>query len=77
MYRLFGLDRAMLAGVDDVGIGALFGLCDWKFEVMGLMYHTKHLEERFGVGPHTISFPEDRARSQHTSRSKATQTFER
>lgn len=57
MYRLFGLDRAMLAGIDDVGIGALFGLYDWKFEVMGLMYHTKHLEERFGVGPHTISFP--------------------
>jgi 2-iminoacetate synthase len=40
-----------------VGIGALFGLYDWKFEVMGLMYHTKHFEERFGVGPHTISFP--------------------
>ncbi len=57
LYRLFGLDRAMLAGIDDVGIGALFGLYDWKFEVMGLMYHTKHLEERFGVGPHTISFP--------------------
>ncbi|MEN3008322.1 [FeFe] hydrogenase H-cluster radical SAM maturase HydG [Pseudothermotoga sp.] len=57
VYRLFGLDRAMAAGIDDVGIGALFGLYDWKFEVMGLMYHTKHLEERFGVGPHTISFP--------------------
>lgn len=57
VYRLFGLDRAMVAGIDDVGIGALFGLYDWKFEVMGLMYHTKHLEERFGVGPHTISFP--------------------
>lgn len=57
IYRLFGLDRAMVAGIDDVGIGALFGLYDWRFEVMGLMYHTKHLEERFGVGPHTISFP--------------------
>ncbi len=57
VYRLFGLDRAMIAGIDDVGIGALFGLYEWKFEVMGLMYHTKHLEERFGVGPHTISFP--------------------
>lgn len=56
-YRLYGLDRAMVAGIDDVGIGALFGLYDWKFEVMGLMYHTKHFEERFGVGPHTISFP--------------------
>jgi len=57
VWRLYGLDRAMLAGIDDIGIGALFGLYNWKFDVMGLMYHTKHLEERFGVGPHTISFP--------------------
>ena len=56
-WRLYGLDRAMLAGIDDVGIGALFGLFDWKYEVMGLIYHTIHLEEHFGVGPHTISFP--------------------
>ena len=48
----------MEAGVDDVGIGALFGLYDWKFEVMGLLLHTIDLEEKFGgVGPHTISFP--------------------
>ncbi|MEC9488857.1 MAG: [FeFe] hydrogenase H-cluster radical SAM maturase HydG [Halanaerobium sp.] len=57
LWRLYGLDRAMEAGIDDLGIGALFGLYDWKFEVMGLLYHTIHLEERFGVGPHTISFP--------------------
>ncbi|GLI51780.1 [FeFe] hydrogenase H-cluster radical SAM maturase HydG [Tepidanaerobacter syntrophicus] len=57
-WRLYGLDRALEAGIDDVGIGALFGLYDWKFEVMGLLYHTIHLEETFGgVGPHTISFP--------------------
>jgi len=56
-WRLYGLDRAMIAGIDDVGIGALFGLYNWKYEVMGLIYHTIHLEERFGVGPHTISFP--------------------
>lgn len=56
-WRLYGLDRAMIAGIDDVGIGALFGLYDWKYEVMGLLHHTIHLEERFGVGPHTISFP--------------------
>lgn len=57
-WRLYGLDRAMEAGIDDVGIGALFGLYDWKFEVMGLLYHTIHLEKTFGgVGPHTISFP--------------------
>lgn len=57
-WRLYGLDRAMEAGIDDLGIGALFGLHDdWKFEVMGLLYHTIHLEEKYGVGPHTISFP--------------------
>ena len=56
-WRLYGLDRAMEAGIDDVGIGALFGLYDWKFEVLGLLCHSIHLEERFGVGPHTISVP--------------------
>ncbi|WP_408955310.1 [FeFe] hydrogenase H-cluster radical SAM maturase HydG [Natroniella sp. ANB-PHB2] len=56
-WRLTGLDRAMEAGVDDVGIGALFGLYDWKYEVLGLLEHTIHLEENYGVGPHTISFP--------------------
>ncbi len=56
-WRLTGLDRAMEGGIDDVGIGALFGLYDWKYEVMGLLYHTIHLEEKYGVGPHTISFP--------------------
>ncbi|WP_027351964.1 [FeFe] hydrogenase H-cluster radical SAM maturase HydG [Desulfotomaculum nigrificans] len=50
-------DRAMLAGIDDVGFGPLFGLYDYKFEVMGLMMHVRHMEERFGVGPHTISVP--------------------
>ena len=47
----------MEAGVDDVGIGALFGLYDWRFEVMSLIAHAIELEQRFGVGPHTISFP--------------------
>jgi 2-iminoacetate synthase len=56
-WRLHGLDRAQEGGVDDVGIGALFGLYDWRFEAMGLLAHTIHLEERFKVGPHTISFP--------------------
>ncbi len=56
-WRLFGLSRAMEAGIDDVGIGALFGLYKWKFEVMGLMQHVEHLETEYGVGPHTISFP--------------------
>jgi len=56
-WRLYGLDRAMEAGIDDVGIGALFGLFDWKYEVLGLLTHAIHLEETFGVGPHTISVP--------------------
>lgn len=57
-WRLYAHDRALDAGVDDVGIGALFGLYDWRFEAMGLLYHTIHLEESYnGVGPHTISFP--------------------
>ena len=56
-YRLTSLDRAMEAGLDDVGIGALFGLYDWRFEVMGLVRHTNHLEACYNVGPHTISFP--------------------
>jgi len=57
LYRLDGLDRAMQGGIDDVGIGALFGLYDWRFEVLGLVSHALHLQERFGVGCHTISFP--------------------
>lgn len=56
-YRLTALDRAQEAGIDDVGIGALFGLYDWKFEVMSLVRHTNHLEACYNVGPHTISFP--------------------
>jgi 2-iminoacetate synthase len=56
-WRLYAMHRAFDAGIDDVGIGALFGLYDWRFEVMGLVSHTHELEKRFGVGPHTISFP--------------------
>ncbi len=56
-WRLYCMHRAFEAGIDDVGIGALFGFYDWKFEVMGLLYHALELEKRFGIGPHTISFP--------------------
>jgi len=56
-WRLYSMHRAMEAGIDDVGIGALFGLYDWRFEVMGLLYHARELERAFGIGPHTISFP--------------------
>lgn len=57
LYRLDGLSRALEAGCDDVGIGALFGLHDWRFEVLGLVAHAVELRSRHGVGPHTISFP--------------------
>jgi len=56
-WRLASLDRAQEAGIDDVGIGALFGLYDWRFEVLGLIRHVNHLEAVYNVGPHTISFP--------------------
>jgi len=57
-WRLYCMHRALEAGIDDVAIGVLFGLYDWRFEVMGLLYHARELEKRFdGIGPHTISFP--------------------
>lgn len=56
-WRITAMHRAFEAGVDDVGIGALFGLYNWKFEVLGLLAHALELENRFGIGPHTISFP--------------------
>ena len=57
LWRLYAMHRAMEAGCDDVGLGALFGVYDWKFEVMALLSHAIELEEKFGIGPHTISFP--------------------
>jgi 2-iminoacetate synthase len=51
------MDRAMEAGIDDVGIGVLFGLSDWRFEVLAMLSHAQYLEKRFNVGPHTISVP--------------------
>jgi len=56
-WRVNVMDRAMEAGIDDVGIGVLFGLYDWKFEMLAMQQHIRHLEEKFGVGPHTISVP--------------------
>lgn len=56
-WRVTCMDRAMAAGIDDVGIGVLFGLADWRFEILALMQHIRHLEATFGVGPHTISVP--------------------
>ena len=57
LWRLDGVARAIEAGCDDVGIGALFGLGDWRFEVLGLVAHALHLQKHYRVGPHTISFP--------------------
>lgn len=56
-WRVSAFDRALQAGIDDVGMGALFGLADWRFEVLALLEHANYLQERFGVGPHTISVP--------------------
>ncbi len=56
-WRVGVMDRAMAAGIDDVGIGVLFGLADWRYEILAMMQHIRHLETRFGVGPHTISVP--------------------
>jgi len=55
--RLTALDRAMEAGIDDVGMGVLFGLYDYRFEVLAMLYHAQYLERKFGVGPHTVSVP--------------------
>jgi len=56
-WRVTAFDRAMTAGIDDVGMGVLFGLADWRFETLALMSHIAHLEKEFGVGCHTISVP--------------------
>ncbi len=56
-YHTEAMDRAMLGGIDDVGVGALFGLSNYRYDVVGILMHAEHLEARFGVGPHTISVP--------------------
>lgn len=56
-YHTEAMDRAMEAGIDDVGCGVLFGLTDYRYDFVGILMHAEHLEARFGVGPHTISVP--------------------
>ena len=56
-YHTEAMDRAMEGGIDDVGIGALFGLTNYRYDLVGMLMHAEHLEARFGVGPHTISVP--------------------
>ncbi len=56
-YHTEAMDRAMQGGIDDVGLGVLFGLEMYRYEFAGLLMHAEHLESAFGVGPHTISVP--------------------
>lgn len=56
-YHTEAHDRAMEGGIDDVGLGVLYGLSTYKYELVGILMHAEHLEARFGVGPHTISVP--------------------
>ena len=56
-YHTEAMDRAMEAGIDDVGCGVLFGLDKYRYELVGIIMYAEHLEARFGVGPHTISVP--------------------
>ncbi|MEW5951096.1 MAG: [FeFe] hydrogenase H-cluster radical SAM maturase HydG [Elusimicrobia bacterium] len=57
LWRLYCHHRAFEAGIDDVALGALFGLGDWRFEILGLLTHARELEKVFKIGPHTVSFP--------------------
>lgn len=56
-FRVETMDRALEAGLNDVGMGVLFGLVDYRFEVLALLSHCQHLDKKFGVGPHTLSIP--------------------
>ncbi|MCC8168862.1 MAG: [FeFe] hydrogenase H-cluster radical SAM maturase HydG, partial [Oscillospiraceae bacterium] len=56
-YHTEAMDRAMQGGIDDVGLGVLFGLDTYAYELVGILMHAEHLEASFGVGPHTISVP--------------------
>ena len=56
-YHTEAMDRAMEAGIDDVGCGVLYGLENYKYDFVGILMHAKHLEDTYGCGPHTISVP--------------------
>ena len=56
-YHTEAMDRAMQGGIDDVGIGVLFGLYNYRYDFVGLLMHAEHLDATYGVGPHTISVP--------------------
>jgi 2-iminoacetate synthase len=68
-YHTEAMDRAMQGGVDDVGLGVLFGLADYAYEFVAMLMHAEHLEAQYGVGPHTLSVPRIRkAQGVETSR---------
>ena len=56
-YRISAIDRAIEGGLTDVGLGVLLGLYDWRFEILALMQHIRHIESNYGIHPHTISIP--------------------
>ncbi len=56
-YRLTAIERALEAGIDDFGIGVLLGLYDYKFDVLASLMHSQYMDEKYGIGPHTISVP--------------------
>jgi 2-iminoacetate synthase len=60
-YHAEAMDRAMQGGVDDVGLGVLFGLADYRYEFVAMLMHAEHLEAEYGVGPHTLSVPRIRS----------------
>lgn len=74
-WRITAMHRAFDAGIDDVGLGALFGLHDWRFEVMGLVTHARELERYSGVGPHTFSVPRMHTASGSDVSSNPTEDF--
>ncbi len=74
-WRITSMHRAFDAGIDDVGLGALFGLHDWRFEVMGLVTHARELERYSGVGPHTFSVPRMHTASGSDVSSNPTEDF--
>jgi 2-iminoacetate synthase len=55
--QLFAHDRAFEAGIDDIGLGVLYGLYDWRFDTLALLSHAKYLDKKYNVGPHTFSVP--------------------
>jgi len=67
-YHTEAHDRAMQGGIEDVGLGVLYGLYDWKYDTVGMLMHAEHLEAALGVGPHTLSIPRIRSAAGMTAK---------